>query len=167
MRSTLCAVSTVALALLSLSGEAFAQPRKPATSPILDKLVAEFVAAFNARDAAKVAAFYTEDATLMPPDAPMVKGRPNIEAFWRGAFEQGLSNLKLRPFDSAISGDQGYEAGTATMDIKPAGKEAGAPASAGAVRPTTDSSKYVVVYKRVGADWKIAYDIFNSDAAAK
>lgn len=165
MRSTLCALSIVTLAVLSPGSEALAQRPKPTTNPALDKLAAEFAAAFNAKDAAKVASFYAEDATLMPPNAPMVKGRPNIEAFWRSAFEQGMSNLKLRPFDSAISGEQGYEAGTATMEMKPAGKDAGASAAANSARPTTDTSKYVVVYKRVGADWKIAYDIFNSDAA--
>ena len=167
MRSTLCAVIAVAVAILNLSGEAAAQTRKPSTDPALDKVVAEFVAAFNAKDAAKVASFYTEDAALMPPNAPMIKGRPNIEAFWRSAFEQGMSNLKLRPFDSAVSGEQGYEAGTATLEIRPAGKEAGAAAKPNAAPPVTDTSKYVVVYKRVGADWKMAYDIFNSDAAAK
>ena len=166
MRSTLRAVITVAVGILSLSGSGAAQTRKPATDPALDKLNAEFVAAFSAKDAAKLASFYTEDATLMPPNAPMVKGRPNIEAFWRSAFDAGMSNLKLRPFDSAVSGDQGYEAGTATIDLKPAGKDAGA-AAGGSARPVTDASKYVVVFKRVGADWKMAYDIFNSDAAAK
>ena len=167
MRSMLRPVALIAVAVLGLSHTLVAQTRKPATDPALDKVVAEFVAAFNAKDAAKVASFYSEDATLMPPNAPMVKGRPNIEAFWRSAFEQGMSNLKLRPFDSAISGEQGYEAGTATLEIRTAGKEAGAAAKPGAAPPVTDTSKYVVVYRRVGADWKMVYDIFNSDAAAK
>ena len=165
MRSPLCGLLSVALAVLSLSGEADAQQSKPTTNPALDKLNAEFVAAFNAKDAAKLASFYTEDATLMPPNAPMVKGRPNIEAFWRSAFDQGLSNLKLRPFDSAVAGDQGYEAGTATMDMKPAGKDAGAAPAGSSGRAVTDTSKYVVVFKRVGQEWRMAYAIFNSDAA--
>ena len=42
------------------------------TDPTLDKLAQEFAAAFNAKDAAKVASFYTEDAVLMPPNRPMV-----------------------------------------------------------------------------------------------
>ena len=166
MRNRLRTSAMVGVAVLGLSSTVVPQTSKPSTNPALDKLNAEFVAAFNARDAAKVASFYTEDATLMPPNAPMVKGRPNIEAFWRTAFEQGMSNLKLRPFDSAVSGDQGYEAGTLTVDLKSAGKEAGAAPSANSNRPVTDTSKYVVVFKRVGADWKMAYDVFNGDAPA-
>ena len=167
MRNRLRTGAIVGIAVLGLSSTVIPQTSKQSTNPALDKLNAEFVAAFNARDAAKVASFYTEDATLMPPNAPMVKGRPNIEAFWKSAFDQGMSNLKLRPFDSAVSGDQGYEAGTAAVDLKSAGKEAGAAASANSGRPVTDTSKYIVVFKRVGADWKMAYDIFNSDAPTR
>ena len=37
------------------------------TDPTLDKLAKEFMTAFNAKDAAKVASFYAEDAVVMPP----------------------------------------------------------------------------------------------------
>jgi ketosteroid isomerase-like protein len=36
------------------------------------------LAAFNAKDAAKVATFYTTDGVLMPPDESLVKGRAAI-----------------------------------------------------------------------------------------
>ena len=137
------------LAALALPAVAGAQGK---TDPLLDKLNAEFTAAFNAKDAARLASFYTEDASLMPPNQPLVKGRPNIEAYWRGAFEQGVANLQLRPVDSAVSGTVGYEAGTAVVTVKTPG---------GLVKET---SKYVVVFKRTDTGWKMAYDIFNGDA---
>lgn len=118
------------------------------TDPRLDKLAQEFAVAFNAQDAAKVAAFYADDAVLMPPNQPMVKGRANIEAEWKRMFGQGVTSLQLRPMESLTTGDQAFEAGTSSVTMKGAG---------------TDQGKYVVVYKRVGGDWKIAYDIFNSD----
>jgi uncharacterized protein (TIGR02246 family) len=135
------------------------------TDPALDKLNAEFVAAFNAKDAAKVASFYTEDATLMPPNHAMVKGRPNIEAYWRGAFEQGMTSLALRPMESAIAGSQAFEAGTATVTIKTGGSPTtpGGVSSGGVV---SDTSKYLVVFKRTAEGWKMAYDIYNSDQPA-
>jgi uncharacterized protein (TIGR02246 family) len=123
------------------------------TDPTLDKVTAEFMAAFNAKDAAKVASFYTDDGVLMPPNQPMVKGRENIEAYWRGAFEQGVTGLRLRPVESAISGAQAFETGTATVTVK----------AGGAGAAITDTAKYVVVYKRTTAGWKMAYDIYNSD----
>lgn len=144
--SRLAAALLAALALPALAG---AQGK---TDPLLDKLNAEFTAAFNAKDAARLASFYTEDASLMPPNQPLVKGRPNIEAYWRGAFEQGVANLQLRPVESAVSGTFGYEAGTAVVTVKTPG---------GLVKET---SKYVVVFKRTDTGWKMAYDIYNGDA---
>jgi uncharacterized protein (TIGR02246 family) len=147
MRSSRLAAAVVAaLALPALAG---AQGK---TDPLLDKLNTEFMAAFNAKDAARLASFYTEDASLMPPNQPLVKGRPNIEAYWRGAFEQGVANLQLKPVESAISGAMGFEAGTATVTVKTPG---------GVIK---DTSKYVVVFRRTDTGWKMAYDIYNSDA---
>jgi uncharacterized protein (TIGR02246 family) len=119
------------------------------TDPALNKLAAEWAAAFNAKDAAKIASLYADDAVLMPPNLPMVKGRANIEAHFKGEIQQGVTNLQLRPLESAISGSQAFEAGTSTVTV-PGGQ--------------TEQGKYLVVLKRVGNDWKIAYDIYNSDA---
>ena len=106
-------------------------------------------AAFNAKDAAKIAALYAEDAVVMPPNQAPVKGRANIEAHWKSEIQQGGTNVKLNPVESAVSGSQAFEVGTMTMTL-PGGK--------------TDRGKYVAILKRVGNDWKIAYDIYNSDA---
>jgi uncharacterized protein (TIGR02246 family) len=119
------------------------------TDPALNKLAAEWAAGFNAKDAAKVASLYADDAVLMPPNLPMVKGRASIEAHFKGEIQQGVTNLQLKPMESAISGSQAFEAGTSTATV-PGGQ--------------TDVGKYLVVLKRVGNDWKIAYDIYNSDA---
>jgi uncharacterized protein (TIGR02246 family) len=118
------------------------------TDPTLNKLAAEFEAAFNAGDAAKVASMYAEDGVVMPPNEPMVKGRSAIEAALKKEMAKGKVTLKLSPFHSAITGDSAHEAGTVTVKL-PDGR--------------TVNEKYVVVYKRVGNEWKIAYDIWNSD----
>ena len=68
-------------------------------------------------------------------------------------FQQGVSNLQLRPMESAAAGrEQAFEAGTSTVSLTGGG--------GGAV---TEQGKYVVIYKRIGGLWKIAYDIFNGD----
>jgi uncharacterized protein (TIGR02246 family) len=119
------------------------------TDPSLDKLAVEFEAAFKAKDAAKVAAFYAEDAVMMPPNEPSVKGRTAIQAHYANQFKQGFTNLDLNPTESAVSGQQAFDVGTSSI-VLPDGR--------------TENGKYLVVYKRVGADWKLAYDIFNSDS---
>ncbi len=118
------------------------------TDPTLNKLAAELEAAFNAGDAAKVASMYAEDGVAMPPNEPMVKGRSAIEAALKKDMAKGKVTLKLSPFHSAITGDSAHEAGTVIVTL-PDGR--------------TVNDKYVVVYKRVGNEWKIAYDIWNSD----
>jgi uncharacterized protein (TIGR02246 family) len=120
------------------------------TDPALNKLAAEFEAAFNAGDAAKVASMYAEDAVLMPPNEPMVKGRSAIEARLKRDLAKEKVTLKLSPLHSAITGDTAHEAGTVTVTL-PDGR--------------TVNEKYVAIYKRVGNEWKIAYDIWNGDTA--
>ena len=134
----------VAGVLVAASGVFHAQAR---TDPALDRLATEFAAAYNAHEAAKVAAFYAEDAVLMTPNEPMVKGRGDIEKYYQQQFARGAVRLRLKPLESIVTGDRAFEAGTATAILG----------------PFSDEGKYVVVYKRVGRAWKIAYDIFNSD----
>ena len=139
----------VAVCLILAQGSVWSQQK---TDPTLNKLAEAWTAAFNAKDAAKLAAFYTEDATLMPPNEPIVTGRSNIQAWFQKAMDRGFSDGRLMPRESAPAGTQAYEVGTYSLNEKGAG---------GA--PMTDKGKYVVVLKRVSGEWKIAHDIFNSD----
>jgi uncharacterized protein (TIGR02246 family) len=50
----------------------------------------------NTKDASGIAAMYAEDATLLPPGQPAIKGRENIQAFWQGFFDAGASDAKLK-----------------------------------------------------------------------
>jgi hypothetical protein len=72
-----------------------------------------------------------------------------IEAHWKSEIQQGATNMQLNPVSSAISGAQAFEVGTTTVTL-PGGQ--------------TERGKYVAVFKRVGNEWKIAYDIYNADS---
>jgi len=134
----------VAGVLVATPGFIHAQSK---TDPVLDKVESDFVAAYNAHDAAKVASFYADDAALMGPNAPMVKGRSSIEKYYQEQFGRGAVHLRIKPLESLVRGDRAFEAGTATATLG----------------PFSDEGKYLLIYKRVGREWKIAYDIFNSD----
>jgi hypothetical protein len=69
-----------------------------------------------------------------------------------------MTDLRLTPTESSIAGEQAFEAGTYSIVVKP-----GAGQGATGKGSVVDSGKYVVVLKRVGGEWKIAYDIFNSN----
>jgi uncharacterized protein (TIGR02246 family) len=148
MRRISVAVAVAVAAVLAIAGVNSAGQGQSNTDPILNKMAAEWAAAYNAKDAAKVAGMYTSDAVYMPPNQPMVKGRAAIEAMFKKEFQEGFANIKLTPVESAISGSQAFEAGTATVTV-PGGR--------------TESAKYLAVFAQEGGTWKIKYDTHNAD----
>ena len=141
--------ATITATLLLATASVSAQGK---TDPVLTKLAADFSAAMTAGNAAKVASLYTVDAVLMPPNEAAAKGRKNIQAWFQKQVDAGAANLKLLPSESRIAGDLAFEAGTYSIAIKPKTGQ-----------PITDTGKYIVVFKKEGADWKISHDVFNSD----
>ena len=110
----------------------------------------KFAAAFNAGDFAAVASHYTEDAVLLPPGAEMMKGRSAIQTFWKAAAE-GVSDLKLTATDvKPLGTDAAREIGLFTLKIK--GQQS-----------QEVAGKYVVVWQKVGSEWKLATDIWNTN----
>jgi uncharacterized protein (TIGR02246 family) len=117
----------------------------------IEQRVREFEAALNRRDAAALAAMYTDDARLMPPGSGLVSGRQAIQQFWQGAFDMGLSGGELRPQQIEARDDLAYEMSTATLRMGDAG---------------TQAVKYVVVWKRQsGGGWQMAVDIWNANTS--
>ncbi len=105
----------------------------------------------KAGDGAAVAALYTADATLLPPNAEPVQGMAAVEEFWTTATSMGPTDLTLTTMSVAGAGDYAYEIGSWSM---PAGEGEGAEEQHG---------KYVVVWKRVAdGTWKLHVDIWNS-----
>jgi len=137
---------------LALAMTPFLAQAQGKTDPAISKVAKNFADTFNTKDAAKVAALYTEDGVVSPPNEPAVRGRSSIEAWFKQQFAQGLTDLVLTPAESAISGRQAYEAGSYTLSVKPASGP-----------PINDKGKYVVVLKQVGGKWLLSQDIFNSD----
>ena len=142
--------ATITTALLLGIATVGAQGSK--TEPALSKIAADFGAAVSAGDAAKVASYYTADATFMAPNEPAVPRRANIQALFQKQMDAGSTSHKLQPSESRISGDLAFEAGRYTFGIKP---KTGT--------PIADNGKYVIVLKKEGTGWKISHDIFNSD----
>jgi uncharacterized protein (TIGR02246 family) len=64
----------------------------------IEKLNAEWMAAFNKGDAKALAAMYTPDAYVLPAGAELAKGHSAIEKFWGGAVKQ-LGDAKLTTVD--------------------------------------------------------------------
>ena len=115
-----------------------------------------FMDAIARQNADAAGELYTNDAHVLPADAPMVEGKAGARAFWAGAMQQlGLRKATLETLDVEASGDVAVEIGRFTLTIQPPGAEA-----------VTAEGKYTVVWKHVGDDWKIHVDMWNSDAPA-
>ena len=115
----------------------------------IDSINAAFVAALRRGDSAAMAATYTEDAQLLPPGAPVVTGRPAIQAFWQGALDMGVADGSLETLELDVQGDTAAEVGQGVLKTK-----------AGQV---IDTAKYIVLWKREHGAWKWYRDIYNSN----
>jgi uncharacterized protein (TIGR02246 family) len=110
----------------------------------------------KAKDAPGIAALYAEDGAVMPPNAPIGKGRAAIERTWASMMATPGFDLAITPEQIIVSssGDMALDRGTYRLTITPDGAA------------QTDTGKYVVVWRKIGGEWKAAADIFNSDLAA-
>jgi uncharacterized protein (TIGR02246 family) len=103
---------------------------------------------FNKGDFAGIATLYTEDATALPPGSSIVKGRVAIEVMWKKMAEEigdpKLSTIDVKPLGPSAA----REIGTFSLTAKGS-------------TPREVTGKYVVVWEKVGNDWKLATDIWN------
>ncbi len=118
----------------------------------LEPINQSFETAFTAGDAATLGAFYTEDAMTLPPNEEIASGRAAIEAHFQAGFAEGLVSLDLETTEALAVGDYAFEVGRFTVS-SPAGE-------------TLDQGKYVVIWHRVGGNWLIHRDIWNSNQPA-
>ena len=112
----------------------------------------KFGAAFAAKDAAGIAALYTDNGTLMPPNAPAIQGRAAIQEFWQAFLGMGFSAGTLTTTEVANTDTDAVEVGTWVVKA--------------ADGTEIDNGKYIVWWKKSDAGWQLHRDIFNSDRPA-
>ncbi|MGD9509994.1 MAG: SgcJ/EcaC family oxidoreductase [Geminicoccaceae bacterium] len=74
-----------------------------------DQVAAAYAAwdqAFNTGDAAKVAAFYTDDAVFLPPTHDVIEGPAGVEKFFAGLFGNGVTGHKLELIEVTGADDE-------------------------------------------------------------
>jgi uncharacterized protein (TIGR02246 family) len=136
------AIALVIASMAWLIAPAFAQKAE------IEAVNAKWMDFFNKGDFAGIASLYTEDATAFPPGSGMVKGRAGIEAMWKSMAEQ-VSDPKVSTLDvKSLGPSAAREIGTFSLKTK-------------GPTPQELSGKYVVVWEKVGNDWKLATDIWN------
>lgn len=135
-------IATVMTIVISLSAPALAQKAE------IDANNAKWIELFNKGDFSGIASLYSADAIAFPPGSAMVQGRAAIEAMWKSMAEQ-VTDPKLTTVDvKSLGSSAAREIGTFVLTTK------GSP-------PQEVTGKYVVVWEKVGDDWKLATDIWN------
>ena len=111
------------------------------------------IAAFNRGDVATCVGFYSEEATLLLPDRPVIKGRKNIEAYLKEFADSGIKLTPVEPVEIASSGDIGCCAGTYLYQT---------PSEGG--KPGTRAGKFVTVFRQQrDGSWQAVIDSFYGD----
>jgi uncharacterized protein (TIGR02246 family) len=114
----------------------------------IEAVNAKWMDFFNKGDFAGIASLYTDDATAFPRGFAMVKGRAAIEAMWKSMAEK-VSDRKVTTLDvKPLGPSAAREIGTFSLKTK-------------SEKPQEVTGKYVVVWEKVGSDWKLAADIWN------
>ncbi|UCC84962.1 MAG: DUF4440 domain-containing protein [Gemmatimonadota bacterium] len=105
--------------------------------------------AIKAGDAAAIADSYSDDPTVMPHEAEMVRGLAAVRDMWAASLAEGGFTLNLVTVSVEGAGDFAYEVGTWSM--RAAEGEGGA-----------SEGDYLVVWKRgASGSWKLHTDIWN------
>jgi ketosteroid isomerase-like protein len=116
---------------------------------------AEWAKAAAAKDLEKTLSYYADDASMFPPDMPIVTGADARRKTWTALLappELVFSNAATK-VEAARSGDLAYETGTFEESFKDASGQ-----------PVRVVGKYVVVWKKQkDGKWKAVIDIFNTD----
>lgn len=86
-----------------------------ATVEELGQMNRDFAKALTEKDAVAAANLYDENASILPPNEPIVTGRANIQAYWQGAIDAGIIDATVKTIEAKSNGDLGYEIGTYTL----------------------------------------------------
>jgi uncharacterized protein (TIGR02246 family) len=109
-----------------------------------------FAAALNSGDMETIGQSYAEDARLFPPGADMMQGREAIRNYWKAAAET-ITDAELTAIDvKPLSESYAREIGSFSLKTK-------------GDSPQEITGKYIVIWRKVGDDWKMAEDIWNTN----
>jgi uncharacterized protein (TIGR02246 family) len=155
--ATQAAIGVGCLALLLLTsgcGTSAPKDTRAADEAAIRDQDAQWAKAVAAKDVDAGVSYYSDDASLLPPNGPIASDKASIRAAW-SAMLNGDTSLtwQATKVEVARSGDLAYVMGTYQ-------EASNAPES----KPVADRGKFVEVWKKqADGNWKTVADIFNSD----
>lgn len=110
--------------------------------------------AFNNGDALGIAIHFTEDAFLMAPGKPAIRGRQAVQSYYQSIFDKYNAVLESKYDEVFVSGRLGYGKGFAKVIlISKSGGDS-----------LFSTSKYInIMQKQPDGTWKTTHDIWNDN----
>lgn len=98
--------------------------------------------------------YYSQDAVVLPPNAPVISGEAAIASFLK-SFPP-ITNFEFTLVHIEGTADMAWVQGAYNMTMTPEGSS-----------PINDTGKYIEIWKKqADGGWKVVRDIFNSDLPA-
>src|SRR5262249_8988509 len=115
--------------------------------------------AWASKDLDKIVSFWADDATIMIPEMPAIKGNAAAKTGLKDMVADPNTSLKFEAatVEVAKSGDYGYTRGNYTLTTTDAKTK----------KVVMEKGKFLTIYKKqADGTWKAVEDINNSDAPA-
>jgi ketosteroid isomerase-like protein len=153
-KSVIYSCFSVALLMVVAGCNQQAPDNRAADESTIRNLDAQWSKTAGAHDLDGVVSYYSDDAVVLPPNAPAAADKQAIRALWAGLAGPGVSiTWQASKVEVAKSGDLAYSLGTYTDSMKdPQGKL------------LSDKGKFVEVWKKQSdGTWKVVVDTYSSD----
>jgi uncharacterized protein (TIGR02246 family) len=142
--------ATAILPLLMLAAAGCAEA--PVPEPFPQEVADAWVGYYTAHDAPGMAALYTEDAQLLPPDQEIVSGRAAIQEFFARTNPPGSAAIEIATVETHVFGDYAHRQGSFLLK----GPDGG----------TVRAGKFLELWKKVDGRWLIHRDMWSANAPA-
>jgi len=97
-----------------------------------------------------IVSLYTDDGALMSPNAPAIRGKEALTKDFKEAYASQIKGVKFATQNVYGDGSNYITEEGAWQVFDTSGKE-------------LDHGKYLKLWKKIGNNWKIFRDVFNSD----
>lgn len=140
---------------LSFVGAALGQTSGNETDAIL-ATDAAWLKVYQAKDLDKSVAFCDEQGSMLAPNAPIAVWKDAVAKLIAKDFAHDNIARNANQVGISRSGDLGYTSGTTGMTFKDASG-----------KTVVYKGKYLTAWKKqANGEWKVLYDMFNSDLPA-
>src|SRR4051812_11055058 len=151
MRTAVLAIAVLAVCASGRAAEKKPPSSGPSLKSSLDAVDQKWMDAAAKGDGKAIAALYTSDAQLLPPDSEPV-AQPAIGTYFQGMLDAGVKAVKLQTLEAEGHGDSANAVGVYQV--------------LGAEGKVLDKGKFIVLYKHDKDGWKLHRDMWNTSMPA-